>query len=265
MQREVESEPSPWYHHTQSWAAMINPVAKCFVIYAMFLGEGSVRDARFLKEAQPFDNLTVDSRCQPPAFNGIVQIVKLCALSKMCGIATGWIVTRMKHVVLSRNGAMMEFVGIAGSNVIATIISKYPIAACIPGGLPFPAFIRAALVYLLPETSFGVTFPQALIMSSDKAIRLTPNAAPLGIRLSGSLGFLPAATFAKLLGIVRGIMGLHKKLAFLVPSLGTFRDVAGALSIGFYRSNCTTKCVLLKVIGGTMVSFVAVSESPDRQ
>lgn len=30
----------------------------------------------------------------------------------------------------------------------------------------------------------------------------------------------------------RGIMGLHRNLSFLVPSLGTFSDVAGAISIG---------------------------------
>lgn len=39
---------------------------------------------------------------------------------------------------------------------------------------------------------------------------------------------------------LRGIMEGHRKLAFLVSSLGTFRDVAGALSIGCYSFNYIT-------------------------
>jgi hypothetical protein len=36
-------------------------------------------------------------------------------------------------------------------------------------------------------------------------------------------------------------MELHRKFTFLMSCLGTFRDVAEALSIGYYSSNYTTK------------------------
>lgn len=126
----------------------------------------------------------------------VVNIVLLCAKPEVGGIHAAWVVARMANEQPIWDGAVMPFVAKAMAKLCASrplfFIASHERAIASGGSraYPIPTIIRAALVYLFPETIFQRS---AALMVGDIRVRLTldPSVNRFGY---GSDGGLLAAT-----------------------------------------------------------------------
>lgn len=110
------------------------------------------------------------------------------------------------------------------------------------GFLAAPAHAQSARIRIFESCDWR------LVMTGDEAHWIAFYMSFCAVGSCGNLGLLPASAFAKTVrDFVRGIMGLHRNLSFLVPSLGTIPVVAGAISIGSYSCNYTTSLLVREV------------------
>ncbi len=186
------------------------------------------------------------------------------AQEKMGRINAGWIVATMQNMKIVLDLPIFQLPGDAVGVSHSAIVPNISVPFRVSRTLPFPALIGAAFVYLCHESfSQGrsnkggangraalVGIHKSLGRASDKTFLCARHWRNGGIAAASTLAFAigssktvnrnPRSIFSYVLGKLRGTMLLHQKLAFLVSCLGTFRDVAGAISIGLLPLHYST-------------------------
>jgi hypothetical protein len=123
----------------------------------------------------------------------ILHIICSCSWKEMRRIAARWIVTGVQDLQAVWYLAIRQFPCDTGCNRGATADGDLPVARVASRGFPQPAFIRAALVNLVPK-AFGKG--TATAVSMDKAHRLAPDPSLYSTRIGGQLCFLSATASA---------------------------------------------------------------------
>lgn len=165
-------------------------------------------------------------------------VVTRSADKQMRWIDACGIIAAMTHKNIVGNWSMHKRVGESVCTNSAVTVPKLPVTRELTRGRPFPTIIGAALINFLPEAIFGRTLSVTVVMAFDEAHRLACYMSEASMAFLGYRGSLPTTAVAVTIGnVVRGIMRLHQKLAFLVSCRRTVPAVAAALCIGSYRSS----------------------------
>ena len=166
----------------------------------------------------------------------IGMVVLQCTKKQMRWIDARRIVTVMADEHTFWNGAMVKLPRETMDK--STLVGpEHAISLVVRAAIPQPALFFAATFNLLPE-AVKSRFPlQSRMVTMDEMNRLPLDPTALRASLLGDGCKVAATTMAITVGnIVRGIMGMHKKFTFLVPSLGTIPVVAGAIRVRFTPS-----------------------------
>lgn len=154
----------------------------------------------------------------------------------MRGIDTSRIVARMANQHAVWNGAEMKFVGNAMRGIALSLEADRPISLADRTVICEirPTVVRAASVCMLPKACLQRGLASGLkSVAQNVAFGFASNPSVSAARYRRNGRKLTASTVAvSVRDFIRGIIEGHRKLAFLVSCLGTFRDVAGAISIG---------------------------------
>lgn len=128
----------------------------------------------------------------------VLSVIFCCAEKQVVGIATRGIIAFMETVKVIGDRAIVKLVRVAVSAHIASVYPKLTVAIWLLASLPFPTFVRAALVELFPEANFGRAHgAQSYVMTNNKAYRLTFDMTQLGIAPYGNGREFSATAFAK--------------------------------------------------------------------
>jgi hypothetical protein len=175
----------------------------------------------------------------------ILGINGLCTKEQMIGIDAHGVVATMKNAKIIRNRTVIYLPGFSVGKNISIVVSESPVPILVKYACPIPANVEIfSAVNSGPEPIFASSDTGVLgIVPVNKAPGLAFDYPGAFFCARGNSSLLAAATHAETAWIwaERSIMELHRKFTFLMSCLGTFRDVAEALSIGYYSSNYTTK------------------------
>jgi hypothetical protein len=129
--------------------------------------------------------------------NHIAYIIGCSAYKQMGGVTAGWIITTMKDKLIARKSAMVDqFIdGSVGGSHLDRAMNITIAKLSMRLSDPWPAFIRAALVDIGPETFFKRLTPMAV--SLKKRHRLTNDMATLLGIDGGKFCALAATALAK--------------------------------------------------------------------
>jgi hypothetical protein len=160
----------------------------------------------------------------------IRTIVELSAKKEMRGIATRRVIAPVTNNKTVGDGAIANFVAKSMRYISLLAEHKNSIAAR-RSTLPQPTVILVADLDFAPEGIFnGVCRHSMSEMPIDELEGFALYLSAFGPVSLGNLGFLATTAMAITEGnVVRGIMGLHKKLTFLVSKPWTVPAVAGLL------------------------------------
>lgn len=231
--------------------------------YTETLGKLSRRFTLFVPRSNNEHLLRLEFRRLSTLLLHVVNIILLCTQKEVIRIHARGVIAFMAHEQAIWNGAVSKFVAnTTGDNIaINAGLSNSELDAWTPATrqrlCPIPA-VRfqnrmncTVLVYAVPETlrqgSYSSFFDRGAttffcfwslpIFLAEFALALLAvacSAIASVAALGKAINVFDLFAFGAELGSVRGIMGLHRNSSFLVPSLGTFDDVAGAISIGSY-------------------------------
>lgn len=158
----------------------------------------------------------------------VVVIVFACAKKQMGRIDAWRIVTMMTDEHAFWNGAKVQYV----TEAMRPVIVKLAMLTLAAAAKPPPTFVRAAFVYLRPESLFDGRM-HVMTSSVTKWLAFDLSASCL---TSGCNGCRQAtAAFAELWSIVRGMIGVHKNLHFLCRAGDCYKQSPG-ISMSFTRS-----------------------------
>lgn len=197
---------------------------------ALFRSSANIKNLGIRKGslATAFAKRTLLSRHSVSAFaQTIMRIVRLCAEKQMRRIHAISHVALVEHLQTIGNGAVMQFPRCAMRSDYTTCDVNPAIPSLLVWFIPQPAIIGAALVYFFPESFFQGANP---CVTRDESYRMAFN-RPIARRcLFGEWRELPATAVAiTVRDFLRGIMGMHRNLSFLVPSLGHLTMLPGTL------------------------------------
>lgn len=159
----------------------------------------------------------------PVPLFAIIHVLLMSTEIQMIRIYALTVVALVKAMQAIFDWAILNGVGHAVSldrirrAIKGTANAKLPIAIRGKARLPFPTFIGAALVNLLPETIFHVPGTgEFIVMPINKAHRNAFDALVKSAGLVGDRGFLSTTAMAVTVGnILRGIMEGHGNSPFL--------------------------------------------------
>lgn len=163
----------------------------------------------------------------------VLHIVKWRASKQVVWVNARGIVASMASKLAVFQWAMMEFATKTMSRIGNVIDAELTVPSTAHRSRPQPTFVLLPANDLSPEYFLRRVSVMATVVPGYKAHRLSFD---VPVSLAGFFGYrsgITASTFTEF-NAIRGIMGLHRNLSFLVPSLGTFRDVAGATLLGYY-------------------------------
>lgn len=142
----------------------------------------------------------------------ILDVIGICSLEQMVGVATRATITSMERVHPVTQRAKMKFIGDAvGAKQWARAAAKFSIARIVDVSLPFPALVEWARSYMLPKHFFlragwAMPFAEAHVLPLDQS--------PIAIVSFGNRRNLAAAAFTVLgfsdYGIAQPVMSATK-------------------------------------------------------
>ena len=171
----------------------------------------------------------------------VCNVVLIRSKPKMRGIDASRSVAVVANAHAVRDGAEVKFPRQAMSHEPLTVRFHRAVTVFDHVAAPQPTLVWRSGRYSFPKENVqGLCFSGLYgleDMAVKKAHRFALDGAALGARLLGYVGLLSTAAMTVTVGnVVRGIMGMHKKFTFLVPSLGTIPVVAGAIRVLFTPS-----------------------------
>jgi hypothetical protein len=204
----------------------------------IFPGEGCHADSAFVKALSRFNHLFV---CEfsvrmvramhlPILSNFIRYVIVICSQKQVTRIATGRVIALVQHPKSFWYWAMRQLPGDSMGRDNMMVNLDLPVALAASVSLPFPTIISAENLHLRPEMlrkGRGTTKTRVMAVNEPKwfALHMT---APVFVSCCNGGLFATSAMAITIRGVVRGIMGLHKKLPFLCQAQDVCR-VAGQL------------------------------------
>lgn len=173
-------------------------------------------------------------------FHHVLCVVLWLPGKQVRRITTGRIVACMTDESAIGYLAMHEDIAKAMRTNALFPCPKLPVTVVVARSRPLPTIVRAALIYLCPESLFRRwVHADSVLMSGDEPAWLTAHDSVTRMVLVGNRRGQTAAAFAQLGGAwIRGIMGLHRNSSFRCRSGGVH---SAARSFCFpYSCNCST-------------------------
>lgn len=171
----------------------------------------------------------------------ILHVVGLRSKPKMLGVATGRIVALVTDFQLLWKGAVVDFIAHAVRFARATASMDNAVPVRVARALPFPTFVWAALIHILPKVFFDrARWVQSSVMPNGKANGQTLYMPKFGIRSFRNWGKLTTATFAETARIWPVTARELSAMALHVTSWLSFDQSSPAIVMGGNRRETPT-------------------------